>query len=70
MWEIPVSDGNRYFGTFKEGSKVKKGEPMLIIESMKMENELRSPRDGIISQIKVEAGATVEKDQVLVVITD
>ena len=35
-----------------------------------MENELRAPRDGIVSQIKVETGANVEKDQVLVVITD
>lgn len=36
---------------------------------MKMENELRAPRDGVISQILVSSGASVEKDQLLVVIT-
>lgn len=53
-----------------EGEQVAKGDKVVILESMKMENELRSPREGIISQIKVEPGANVEKDQVLVVITD
>ena len=53
-----------------EGQNVSKGDKVVILESMKVENELRAPRDGIVSQIKVETGANVEKDQVLVVITD
>ena len=53
-----------------EGQSVSKGEKVVILESMKMENELRSPRDGVISQIKVEAGVNVEKGQILLVVTD
>jgi biotin carboxyl carrier protein len=53
-----------------EGQAVNKGDKVVILESMKMENELRSPRDGVISQVNIEAGATVEKDQVLVVVSD
>jgi biotin carboxyl carrier protein len=52
------------------GQPVNKGDKVVILESMKMENELRSPRDGVVSQIKVQAGENVEKDQLLVVITD
>ena len=54
----------------EEGQSVSKGDKVVILESMKMENELRSPRDGVVRQVKVEAGANVEKDQVLVVVTD
>jgi biotin carboxyl carrier protein len=49
---------------------VHKGDKVVILESMKMENELRAPRDGIVTQVKVEAGSGVEKGQVLVVISD
>jgi biotin carboxyl carrier protein len=35
-----------------------------------MENELRAPRDGTITQVSVEPGVSVEKDQILVVISD
>ena len=53
-----------------EGQQINKGDKVIILESMKMENELRAPRDGIISHVRVEAGANVEKDQVLIVISD
>lgn len=53
-----------------EGEAIAKGEKVVILESMKMENELRAPRDGVIGRISVEAGQSVEKDQVLVVIVD
>jgi biotin carboxyl carrier protein len=53
-----------------EGQVVGKGDKVIILESMKMENELRSPRDGIVTQILVEPGASVEKDQALVTIGD
>lgn len=49
----------------EEGQEIKKGQVLLIIESMKMQNELKSPRDGIINRIKVKAGESVEQKQVL-----
>ena len=48
-----------------EGQEVKKGQVILILESMKMQNELKSPRDGVIGRIRVKAGETVEQKQTL-----
>lgn len=48
------------------GKAVKKGDALLILEAMKMENVLTSPRDGIIKAIKVDKGNTVEKNQLLI----
>ena len=48
-----------------EGQEVKKGQVILILESMKMQNELKAPRDGVIQRIKVKAGETVEQKQTL-----
>ncbi len=49
-----------------EGQEIKKGDTLLILEAMKMENVLKAPTDGIIKTIKAEKGKTVEKDQVLI----
>jgi biotin carboxyl carrier protein len=48
-----------------EGQEVKKGEVLLILESMKMQNELKAPRDGKVNRIKVKAGESVEQKQAL-----
>lgn len=48
-----------------EGQDVKKGQVLLILESMKMQNELKSPRDGKVSRIKVRSGESVEQKQAL-----
>jgi biotin carboxyl carrier protein len=48
-----------------EGQEVKKGQVLVILESMKMQNELKSPHDGTISHIKVKAGESVEQKQIL-----
>ena len=48
-----------------EGQEVKKGQVLVILESMKMQNELKSPRDGIVDRIKVKAGESVEQKQTL-----
>jgi biotin carboxyl carrier protein len=48
-----------------EGQPVKKGELLLILESMKMQNELKSPRDGTIGRVRVKPGETVEQKQTL-----
>jgi len=52
------------------GDQVKKGEKVVILESMKMENELRAGRDGVVQRVHVEQGANVEKNQELLVIGD
>jgi biotin carboxyl carrier protein len=49
----------------EEGQAVEKGQVLLILESMKMQNELKSPRDGIVGRIRVKAGETVEQKQTL-----
>jgi biotin carboxyl carrier protein len=49
-----------------EGSEVKKGDPLLVLEAMKMENIIKSPGDGTVKEIKVGKGASVEKNQVLI----
>lgn len=52
------------------GQMITKGETLVILESMKMENELKATRDGKVFEIKVAAGQTVEKDAILVVVGD
>jgi biotin carboxyl carrier protein len=49
----------------EEGQPVKKGQVLLILESMKMQNELKSPRDGTMGRIRVKPGETVEQKQTL-----
>lgn len=48
------------------GDTVKAGDPLLILEAMKMENILKSPGDGVVKSIKIKKGDSVEKGQVLV----
>ncbi len=49
----------------EEGQEVKKGQVMLILESMKMQNELKAPRDGVIERVRVKAGESVEQKQAM-----
>jgi len=49
----------------EEGQAVKKGQVLIILESMKMQNELKSPRDGTVGRIRVKAGESVEQKQTL-----
>jgi biotin carboxyl carrier protein len=48
-----------------EGQHVEKGDVLLILESMKMQNELKTPRAGTISRLKVKKGDSVELRQTL-----
>ncbi|GAA4433636.1 acetyl-CoA carboxylase biotin carboxyl carrier protein subunit [Pontibacter saemangeumensis] len=49
----------------KPGQEVKKGDPIMILEAMKMENILKSPGDGVVKEVKVQEKQNVEKGQVL-----
>lgn len=48
-----------------EGQMVEKGEVLLVLESMKMQNELKSPRAGSVSRLRVEPGDRVEQKETL-----
>lgn len=47
------------------GDKVKKGETIMVLEAMKMENEIKSPVDGEISEMNIKAGQPIEKNFLL-----
>lgn len=48
------------------GDTVKTGDPLLILEAMKMENILKSPGDGVVKSVKVKKGDSVEKGHILI----
>jgi biotin carboxyl carrier protein len=52
----------------KEGDAVAAHQGVVVVEAMKMENELKSPKAGKVTTIKVASGQTVEKGDLLVVI--
>ena len=49
-----------------EGDEVKKGDNLLVLEAMKMENMIKSPTDGIIKKIEIKQGNKVEKNELLI----
>ena len=51
-----------------QGAAVKKGQILLILEAMKMENEIVAPRDGTVAQIVTSKGATVDTGAPLIVL--
>ena len=56
--EIPV----------EEGRPVEEGDVLVVLESMKMQNELRAPRAGKVSSIQIELNDNVERKQILLVL--
>ena len=50
----------------KAGDAVKRGQTVVILEAMKMKNAIRSPRDGVVSEILAQVGQTVGYGEVLV----
>ncbi len=53
----------------EQGTTVEAGQTVVVLEAMKMENDLSSPIAGVIKEIKVNKGQTVDQGEVLVVIT-
>ena len=52
--------------TTEQGAEVSQGDTLIILESMKMQNELKSPADGVVRSIHVESGQAVDKSDLLV----
>ncbi|MBV9081734.1 MAG: hypothetical protein JOZ62_03595 [Acidobacteriaceae bacterium] len=50
------------------GKRVSAGEPLVVVEAMKMQNELRSPKEGVVARMYAVEGATVEAGERLIVI--
>lgn len=51
----------------EEGQNVEAGTPLIVLEAMKMENIIRAQGEGIVKKINVQAGNSVEKNQVLII---
>ncbi len=65
--EAPMP-GNIWKIMAKEGDQVKAGDILLILEAMKMENEIVAPRDGIVSSVNTTEGSAVNTGDKLVVL--
>ncbi len=52
----------------EEGARVARGETVAVLEAMKMENDLTSPMSGVIKEIRVTSGQTVNQGDILVVV--
>lgn len=53
----------------EEGGSVEQGQNLVILESMKMQNELKAPRAGTVSRLRVGPGDNVDQNQVLLTLT-
>lgn len=53
----------------EEGQEIKAGDDLIILESMKMQNELKAPRDGVVNRIRIKPGDNVDQNQVLLTLS-
>lgn len=53
----------------EEGQEVSKGENLIVLESMKMQNELKSPREAKVTDVRVRPGDNVDQNQVLIILS-
>ena len=49
-----------------EGQAVSAGDPLLVLEAMKMENEIKAPFDAVVKSVNVSAGDAVQNGQLLI----
>lgn len=69
--EVTVSMPGRVVKILAElGAVVEEGQPVLVIEAMKMENEVKAGRSGVVTAVHVAEGDSVEADQVLMEVGD
>ncbi len=52
----------------EQGAVIKTGEGVIVVEAMKMQNEMKSPKDGVVKEIRFGEGATVNSGDVLAII--
>lgn len=52
----------------QKGQQVKRGDGIVVVEAMKMQNEMKSPKDGVVKEIRFSEGDTVNAGEVLAVI--
>lgn len=50
----------------KVGDQVKKGQPLLVLEAMKMQNEVSAPAEGLVKAVNVKPGQTVDANTIMV----
>jgi biotin carboxyl carrier protein len=50
------------------GALVETGDALVVVEAMKMQNELKSPKSGTVIEVRAETGATVNAGDVLVIV--
>jgi biotin carboxyl carrier protein len=67
--EVPMA-GKVIALLVEPGQSVSAGDKVVVVEAMKMENEIKAHRDGVIGQARVQAGDTVEVGAVLLTIED
>jgi acetyl-CoA/propionyl-CoA carboxylase biotin carboxyl carrier protein len=53
----------------EQGDSVSAGQPLLVVEAMKMEHTLTAPHDGVVEELRVRTGEQVKVDQLLAVVT-
>ncbi|MGQ9470531.1 MAG: biotin/lipoyl-containing protein [Candidatus Aminicenantales bacterium] len=64
--EVKISMPGKVVAVLVEnGTEVKQGQPVLILEAMKMQNEIKAPQAGKVANLKVKPGETVEAGSVL-----
>jgi len=52
----------------EDGQTVKKGDVLVVLESMKMQNELKAPRAGVVNRLRVKTGDSIEQHQIMLIL--